>query len=73
MSGTALREDFMGERRDIAFAEEEEAKDVGDGVSFSPFEVDVGDAAGDLLDVNEQGSDGVGDHGAAGMQDAVLA
>jgi hypothetical protein len=66
-------QNLVGERCDVAFAKEEEAEDVGDGIALSPFEVDVRDSAGDLLDVNEQGGNGVGNHGAADMQDAVSA
>lgn len=66
-------EDFVGEGRGISFAEKEEAEDVRDRISFGPLEVDVRDTSGGALDVDEQRGDGIGDHGAACVEDTVLA
>ena len=66
-----LAQNLVGERCDVAFAEEEEAKDIRDGISFSPLEVHMRHSAGNLPDVNENRSYRVGHHGAARVKDAV--
>ena len=71
--GDGFAEHFVGERGGVAFAEEEEAKDVRDGVSFGPLEIDVRHTAGRALDMNEQCGNGIGHHGAACIENAVPA
>ena len=70
--GDGFTNDFMGQRRCIAFAKEKELNDIGDRVSLFPLEVDVGCAARGFFHVNEKGCDGIGDDGAAGAENAVV-
>ncbi len=65
-------QNFVGERSSIAFPEEQKAEDVRDGISFLPFEVDVRDTPGAVPNVNEQGGNGVCDHGTPRVQNTVV-
>ena len=66
-------ENLVGERGGVAFAKEEKAKNVCHRIAFGPFEINMRDAASELLDVNEEGCDGVRDHWTARIQDAMAA
>jgi len=39
--GDAMTENFVSDRRDISLAQNQEADHMCDGISFSPFEIDV--------------------------------
>jgi hypothetical protein len=67
--GTA--QDFVGEWGGIALAEKDEAQDVDNGANVGPVKVDVGNTSGGLLQVNQQGSDGIGNDGASGAENAI--
>src|ERR1700758_1697046 len=71
--GHSFAQNFVRKGGGISFPEEEEAEDICNRVSFLPLEIDVRDAAGEFLDVNKESRDRVGDHGAAGIEDAVVA
>jgi len=71
--GDGAAQDLVGERGGIAFAEEDEAHHVRDGIAFFPLEVDVGGVSGVFFEVDEKGGDGVGDDRALGAEDAVFA
>ena len=58
--GDGAAEDFVGDGGDVAFAEEEEADQVADGVALGPTEVGVRHLAGALLQFDRQRGDGVG-------------
>lgn len=71
--GDRFTQDFVGEGSCVAFAEKEEAEHVGNRVAFLPLEVDVRHAAGHVFHVDEEGRDGVRHHGAARIENAVVA
>ena len=50
----------MGQGGGIAFSEEDKADDVHHRIDVRPVEVDVGDAPGRFLQVDEQSRDGIG-------------
>lgn len=52
-----LAKNLMRERRCIAFTEKKETKDVRDGITFLPLEIDVRNTAGELLNLDEQCGD----------------
>ncbi len=67
--GTA--QDFMGQGGSIAFTEKDEPHDVNHRIDVCPVKVDVGDASGGLLQVDEQSGNGIGDRGAPGVEDTI--
>jgi hypothetical protein len=70
--GDGFADDFVRKRRCVAFAKEEKAEYVRDWIPLLPLEIDVRRVAGEFFHINEQGRDGVGDHGATRAQDAVF-
>ena len=64
-------QDFVGQGGGVALAQEDKPHHVDDRVDIGPVKVDMGDASGGLLQVNEQSGDGIGNGGAPGMEDAV--
>ena len=49
----------------------DEAHDVGDRGGVGPVKIDMRVASGGLLEIDQQRSDRVGDHGASGVKDAT--
>ena len=64
-------QDFVGQGSRIAFTKKDVTHDIDHRVDVGPVKVDVGDASGGLLEVNEQRGDGIGDRGAPGVEDAT--
>jgi len=64
-------ENFMGYWGRVAFTQEDEAYSVNDRVDVGPVEVDMGDALGSLLQVDEQTGDGIGNRGAPGTENTM--
>ena len=64
-------QNFMGKRSGVAFTQEDEADRVGNRAHIGPMEVNVGDTARGPLEIDEQGSDGIGNGSAPGMQHTI--
>src|SRR3954454_7649482 len=62
----------MRKRGNIALAVKQKTKYVGHRIPFLPLEVNVRDTSGDVLGVDEQSSDRVGNHGTSCVQDTVV-
>jgi hypothetical protein len=62
----------MGQRGGVSLAQEQKPKNIGHRVPFFPFEVDVRDATGELLDVNQQRRNRIRHDGAARSQNAMV-
>ena len=63
----------MGQRGGIALPEEDKPDDVHHRTDVRPMEVDMGDAPGGFLQVDEQSRDRIGNHSAPGVEDAIVA
>ncbi len=59
----------MGQGGGIALTEEDKPDDVHHRTDVRPVKVDVGDAPGRFLEVDEQSRDGIGNRGAPGVED----
>ena len=57
-------QDFSGDGGDLADTKEEEAEQIGNGVAFGPFQVEVRLSAGYVSDVQQERGEGVRDGGA---------
>jgi hypothetical protein len=70
--GHRFAQHFVSERSCVAFAQKQKTKNVGDRVALLPFEIDVRDLTGFLFDINQEGGDGICNHGTPGEEDAVI-
>ena len=66
-----LAEDFAGDRRGLALAEQDEPHQVGERVTFGPLEVQVWAHSGLVPDLEHDRGEGVGHRRAAGAQHPV--
>src|SRR5271155_3679072 len=64
---------LMHNRRRIAFTQEQEAEQIARRVALGPLEVAMRYLPGSLLQVNQQGCDGIGNHRALCLNYAVPA
>jgi hypothetical protein len=65
-------QDFSGDGGDFADTKEQEAEEIGGGIAFGPFEVDVRLLAGYVSDVQQERGKGVRDGRAFESQHSVL-
>ena len=63
----------MGQGGGVALTEEDKPGDVHHRTDVRPVKVDVGDAPGHFLEADEQSRDGIGNHGAPGVENATVA
>ena len=63
----------MGQGGGVALTEEDKPGHVHHRTNVRPVKVDVGDAPGGFLEMDKQSGDGIGNHGAPGMENATVA
>src|SRR4051794_29781001 len=63
-----LSEHFARDRGYVAFPEENESEEIEDRIPFRPSGISVGQAAGEVADVDQQRGDCVGDGRARGAK-----
>ena len=66
-------QNFVRDGSHVSFAKEQEAKNVRDGVTLLPFEINMRNAPCGLFNMDQESRNGVGHNGAARMKDAVVA